>query len=314
MIQINALSEKHLEEASQLVAIRYKALQAGLPVLPSQEKMLEDLPSELKELLSEVGGAVALSNNRVLGFITGLVIPEFLGRRSFYSPDWANGAVLGESRRIYEALYTGLSGQLVDNGCLLHAVSVFSHDQLGNDAWKWLGFGLSAVDGIREVSLIDDNQGDLKIKQATLEEIQEVTSFDRALGQHLADAPTFWIHEYHDYSEWMKETGNIAWLAYLENEVVGFIAFEPGNSCECMFLRDEKTINITGAFTLEQFRNKGISTAILNHVMEWAKQAGYLRCAVDFEAMNVLASRFWLKYFEPVSYSWIRWIDESLRR
>jgi GNAT superfamily N-acetyltransferase len=66
------------------------------------------------------------------------------------------------------------------------------------------------------------------------------------------------------------------------------------------------------AFTKASARSKGVATALLNRSLEWARSQGYERCAVDFETMNFLASRFWLKWFEPVCYSLVRCVDERL--
>jgi len=211
-------------------------------------------------------------------------------------------------------MYAFISSRWVEEGCFIHVMTNLSHDGPGNDALKWLGFGLSTVDAVRECSPIKGACEDTIIRQASLEDLKELASLGLSLEQHLKDAPSFWIEEHKDYGEWVREPGNCAWLAYQGNDVQGFIALEPGENCECMFMQDEKTIYIVGAFTLKKARSKGIATTILNEAMQWAQHEGYTRCAVDFEAMNVLASRFWFRYFEPVSYSWIRWIDERLRR
>jgi hypothetical protein len=50
--------------------------------------------------------------------------------------------------------------------------------------------------------------------------------------------------------------------------------------------------------------------ALLNQVLSWAHGEGYERCAVDWEPMNVLATRFWTRHFQPVSYALVRHIDE----
>ena len=77
-------------------------------------------------------------------------------------------------------------------------------------------------------------------------------------------------------------------------------------------IADAKTANITKAFTNECCRNRGIATALLNHVLDWARSKDYERCAVGFEPQNISASRFWLKYFQPVCCSMIRHVDERI--
>lgn len=46
--------------------------------------------------------------------------------------------------------------------------------------------------------------------------------------------------------------------------------------------------------------------------MEWALKEGFVRCSVEFEATNVEACRFWLKYFEPVCRSMVWRLDERI--
>jgi GNAT superfamily N-acetyltransferase len=313
-IKIDELREEHLGDAAELVNARYKVLRQKLPILPVAYESVDIVVSQLHELMEHPCGVVALCGKRLVGFLGGLVIPEFFGKQAIYSPDWANGSELGENRRIYEEMYAHLSRRWVDEGNLIHAVSILSHDHQGNEAWKWLGFGLSGVDGVREIKPFGIGVNGLDLRKAGMEYIEIVSSLDRALERHMSESPTFWIHDLVDYEEWLKEPRNVVWLAYQKDQPVGYMAVEPGANCECAFLRDNKTINIAGAFTIERERNRGIAATILNQALRWAQEEGYERCAVDFEAMNVLASRFWMRWFDPVSYSWIRWIDERLRR
>ena len=80
----------------------------------------------------------------------------------------------------------------------------------------------------------------------------------------------------------------------------------------CTIIYDEKTTSIYAAFTQEKIRGAGIATALLNHALQWARASGYERCAVSFEPMNLLGTRFWLKYFKPVCFSVVRHIDDRL--
>ena len=68
----------------------------------------------------------------------------------------------------------------------------------------------------------------------------------------------------------------------------------------------------TGAYTVERYRRSGIGAALLNRLIAEAKSARYERLSVDFESINTLGSRFWLKYFKPVCYSVIRTLDDRV--
>lgn len=313
-LQIASLREDHLEDAAALVSVRYKTLRERVPALPSRYEGVGTILPMLHGLTGETGGVVAIRGSRLVGFLLGFVIPMFLGKRSMYSPEWANGAELGESRRVYEEMYAHLLAHWVADGCFTHLVSMLGHDREGIEGWQWLGFGLAAVDGVHELKPVEGTAAEVEVRRARVEDVEEAAVFGEALDRHLATAPTFWMHEPQDYEEWLREPANALWLAYGGGEAVGCMGLEPGHAGGCEIVQDEKTVSIVSAFTREGARGRGIATALLNRSLEWAQVEGYERCAVDFEPMNVLAARFWMRWFEPVCYSLMRCIDERIER
>jgi GNAT superfamily N-acetyltransferase len=309
-LEIAALNEEHLEAAAELVSVSYTALRSRMPVLPTHYQEADVILDLLHDLYGEASGVIAVQDGSLAGFLMGLVIPDFMGKRSAYSPVWANTALPGHSRRIYEEMYARLSERWVKNGCLTHVVSLMAHDRLALEAWSWLGFGLVNVDGVRPLTPLESDQAKVEMHQASIQDTMVLSELGRALERHEASAPTFWIHELDDFGKKMGEPGNVAWLAVEGGQVLGFLALEPGDDCECALLRDAKTVNISGAFTIEAARRKGAATSLLDQALAWARLQGYERCSVDFESMNTLAARFWLRWFKPVSYSLVRNIDE----
>ena len=166
------------------------------------------------------------------------------------------------------------------------------------------------VDSVRPLTPLERSDVGIEVRRAGLQDARIVTDLGRALERHEAAAPTFWMHELGDFGETLGQPGNAAWLAFEGGQVLGFIALEPGEACECALLRDTGTVNISGAFTVEAMRGKGVAASLLDHALAWARSQGYERCAVDFESMNTLAARFWVRWFEPVSYSLVRSIDK----
>jgi GNAT superfamily N-acetyltransferase len=313
-LYITSLSENHLEDAAALVTARYKALRERVPLLPPRYEEVGTILHMLRDLTGEGSGVVAIRADRLVGFLSGFVIPEFLGKRSIYSPEWANGAELTESRRIYEQMYAHISARWVADGCFTHAISLLGHDREGIECWQWLGFGLATVDGVREPEMVEGIPAQVRVRQASVENAREVAELVAGLQRHMAAAPTFWIHEMEDSENWLAKPGHVAWLAYEAGEAVGCMGLEVGHVGGCEVLQDEKTISVENAYTVEGVRGKGIGTALLNRALEWAKGQGFARVAVDFESMNILATRFWMKWFEPVCYSLIRSIDERVAR
>ena len=86
----------------------------------------------------------------------------------------------------------------------------------------------------------------------------------------------------------------------------------PPDPTACYIIRDEKTTSIHTAFTAERARERGIGTTLLSHSLDWARTIGYERCAVDFEPQNIAGARFWLRHFQPISYSLIRRIGDHI--
>jgi GNAT superfamily N-acetyltransferase len=160
------------------------------------------------------------------------------------------------------------------------------------------------------LSPLEAAPGDVQVRRADLSDTGVLSELGRALERHEAAAPTFWLHELGDFGERLRRPGNAAWLAVVDGKAVGFLAVEPGDDCECALLSDARTVNISGAYTVEAWRGMGAAASLLDHALAWAQSQGYERCSVDFESMNSLAARFWMRWFEPVSYSLVRSIDE----
>jgi GNAT superfamily N-acetyltransferase len=252
-----------------------------------------------------------------------MVLPEFRGKRSVYSPEWANAVGGEDGGETYREMYARLSARWVADGCFIHVITLLAHDREAIDAWYWLGFGLTTVDAIRDLAPVQGSTADVVIRRAVLEDIEQAMALSQALQRHLVAAPIFVIEEHAPLfppnvggdeggEQWLANSANVLWLAYRRGEAVACMGLEPSNPTACYIIRDEKTTSITSAFTRESERNKGIATALLNHSLNWARSVGYDRCAVDFESQNIPAVRFWLRHFEPVCYSLIRHVDERV--
>jgi len=311
-LEITTLQEKHLDDAAALVCARYTALRERVPIMPSRYEEVNVILPMLDDMVKKSPGVVALQGSRLVGFLSGLVIPMLLGKRCAYSPEWANGADQEEGRRAYDEMYARLSTQWIADGCGMHAVTLLANDRQGLEGWQWLGFGFAGVDGIRALDPVEGVTAQVEVRQAGMEDAATVSFFAQALEQHMVSAPIFWIHDLGDCRQRLNDPAQAMWLAHAGHKTVGCMALGPANSDACAIIQDDKTASIMMAFTRESARNKGVAMALLNRSLEWARSQGYERCAVDFETMNFLASRFWRKWFEPVCYSLVRCIDERM--
>jgi len=315
-LEVVPLQEKHLKDAAALVCARYATLRDLVPALPSRYEDPNAILLLLRDLAGRAPGVAALRGGRLAGFLLGFVIPAFRGKRSVFSPEWANAADLNDSRRIYQDMYTHLSPRWAANGCFTHLIGALAHDRGGIDGWQWLGFGLAAADAVRDLGPAKGPIADVDIRRGCIEDVEQSVALEEALQRHLAGAPTFLAYadksdrEFHE--RWLADPANALWLAYHGAEVVACMGLGPASLNACTIIRDEKTTSIIRAFTKESVRGRGIAAALLNRSLDWAHSEGYERCAVDFEPMNVLATRFWMRHFEPVCFALVRHVDHRV--
>ncbi len=314
MFKTIPLSEDHLEDAALLVSQRYRRLCEQEPHLPRRYAEVSNLLPLLQGIWSATGsGVAAIRGNRLVGFLTGWQMPSFRGKRSVYSPEWANAAELEDSARIYEEMYSRLAADWVIEKYIAHYISLFPNDIETLRAWNWMGFGMFAVDAIRGLDPVQSDVMDVSIQRAGLGNIEQVMKLQDALWEYMKGSPIFLLSEKRDrtyYEEWLKNPNKVVWLAYSNDEPVAFMRLGPADNDVCTIIVDEQTTSIYAAFTKEKARNAGVATALLDHALKSARVSGYERCAVPFEPMNLLGTRFWLKYFKPVCFSILRVVDD----
>jgi len=310
-LDIVPLREQHLEGAATLVAANYLALRQAVPVLPLAYERSGTILPLLRQVLQNYSGVVAISDGKVAGLFSGLVIPNFLGQRCAYSPEWANGAGWMDGRLVYEQMYARMCALWAADGCSLHAVSLMASAAEGLAALQSSGFGIVAVDAVRSLAPVEGPSASVKIRQAAMRDVGTIMRMGEELTRHLAAPPTFWAYEEPDYSLWLRQANRAVWLAEERNRGVGMIAAEYDNPDLPLILRDDKTVTVSAALTAERSRRTGIGTALLNQALEWARSNGYERCSVNSRTANYVGARFWLKRFLPASYSLLRWIPPA---
>jgi GNAT superfamily N-acetyltransferase len=271
------LEDQHLQDAASLAVDRYRALQQQVPNLPARYEDVDVLLPMLQDLCGQAPGVAALQGGRLVGYMAAWALDDFRGQRAILSPEWGNGADLPQSRRIYEEMYARVSAAWVTEGRRTHLLCQLPHDRAALEGWFWLGFGMIAADGVRDLSPAQGPAAEIDIRRAGPQDIETFLALGDALNRHLAAA--------------------------------GFMKQGPASTEACTIIRDEGTSSIVGAYTREDARSQGVGVALLNRVVQWASEQRYARCAVDFEPMNVLAARFWMRHFRPVSYALVRHIQ-----
>ena len=317
MPEIIQLKENHLEDAATLVSSHYINLREQNPDLPQSYTQAATLLPLLQSIIrTGCPGVAALDNGKLVGFFTGWQMPSFRGKRSTYSPEWANATTSENSQRIYEEMYTRLADIWVAEHYVDHYISLFANNVLALKVWYWMNFGMISVDALRGLEPIGGKSG-VYIRRADLQDIELVMELREALRQYMQGTPVYLLTDKRDrsyYAKWVQNPEKVVWLAYWQDEPAAFMQMGPADDDVCTIIYDEKTTSIYAAYTEEKVRSAGLATALLDHALEAALASGYERCAVSFEPMNLLGTRFWLKHFQPVCFSVVRHVDERLTR
>ena len=317
-LSIVPLESHHLEDAAALVAHRYRALRAQVPDLPPRYGEPDVLLPELGNILGAGPAVAAIENAHLVGFLAGYPIQAFRGEPAVVSPEWGNAAILDDSPRIYRALYARMAAEWVSDTRTVHLVNVLANDHQGLQEWNWLGFGRMSVDAVRDLSPIAGLSTSIAIRRASTADADVILRLEGALVDHLASAPVYWaggsLHSRDEINRLLADPHHAFWLALSNGRPAGYLLSGPATSDACTIIRDEGTTSLTGAYTLPEARGAGVATALLNRALTWAREAGYVRCAVDFEPMNPIARLFWLRNFSPVCIAVERHIDRRYVR
>jgi GNAT superfamily N-acetyltransferase len=317
MLKIIPLNHEHLEAAAALVSSRYQALRTQHPLLPVQYQHPQNFRPMLQNIMDAgCPGVAALQDGQLVGFMTGWLMPDFRGKRSVYSPEWANAAQEINCRYIYERMYQSLADHWVAEKYIAHYLSIFADDQQAIQACHWLGFGLLGVDALRGLEPVEGASSQIEVRLANLQDLDQVMELHEGMVQFARSSPYFFIGNHldkTDYIAWIQQTDRVIWLALVNQDPVAFLRIGPANDDVAAIIVDQKTTSIYEAFTQEKMRGKAIGRTILAHALEDAHATGYQRCAVDFESMNFIGTRFWFgQGFKPVCYSLLRMIDERV--
>jgi GNAT superfamily N-acetyltransferase len=317
-MHVKPFTDQHIEDAAALVAQRYATLRRTVPSMPERYAQSAVFYPLLQDLTAHHTAVAALDGGTLVGFMGGMILPRFRGKRSAYSPEWANATTPDHPREIVERLYTVLADAWVSDRCEAHYLNVFAHDHTAIETLSWLGFGMLGVDAMRDSTPLQHNPSaaPVDIFPATLDDLDAVLRLDTDLHHYMQAAPIFLLaDDVIDRAAWegpLQNDDHCVLLARSNGDPIAFLHIGPANLDISVVIRDPHTASIYRAFTAEAYRAQGIATLLLNRALGWAQARGHVRCGVDFETMNILGSRFWLRHFQPSCYSLQRMIDTRL--
>ncbi len=312
-MDIVPFATEHLESAAALVCRRYALLTREAPALPPRYADPATILPRLRDIMAAAPAVAALDRGMLVGFLAAWLLPSFRGQPGVFSPEWANAALLEVSAVIYERMYARLAATWVADGHIVHGIAMLANDREGLAGWSWLGFGMAAADAVRDLQPVRGLVPDVAVRRAGPADLDAAAALDQALCDHLAASPVFLLPRdtaaRNRTAQRLADPAMAIWLAEHEAEPLAYLTIGPANHDASDIIHDPKTASIVGAYTKPEVRREGVATALLDRALAWAQEAGYTRCAVDFEPMNAPAARFWLRHFMPVVYSVVRHVD-----
>jgi GNAT superfamily N-acetyltransferase len=215
-------------------------------------------------------------------------------------------------------MYEAIAERWVSDKCYLHCITLLAGDKEAIEAFSMMGFGINTIDAMRKSEPVSRNvPPDMRIESITAEHVRDIMPLSLGLEEHLEKSPSFIPHleqrrsEY--FTRFLSEKDKSIWVAYHGNAAASYMKCEPSSEAKaCQVVRDSRVIGISGAYTKPEFRNTGIATAVLSRLLEESRKKGYTKCSVDFEPANRLAADFWLRFFTPVCFSMMRYVDERI--
>jgi GNAT superfamily N-acetyltransferase len=202
-----------------------------------------------------------------------------------------------------------------ERGAETHLVCLLANDMTAFEAFSWLGFGRVVCDAVRSLAPIEGPRATCDIRRAVAVDASLVFDFDRRLHAHTESSPVFLPHdEPEDVGWWgarIAEPSVAVWIAKSPAGPLGYLIQGPASDDACDLIVDPLTSSITGAYVVSEARRGGAATALLARAVEWAREQGYARLAVDFETANVAGARFWLRYFRPAVVALARTVRPS---
>lgn len=288
-VEITPFADEHLDGAAALLAERHERHRAAEPLLPREV----DFRAEIEKERDELGGAVALEGDEVVGYLLGRRRDDRMGLHVWSS-------VAGNAARdpeVVRDLYGHAAAGWVDAGLRNHFVFAPALPDL-IDPWFRLSFGGSGALAAQETGERPRVDAGVVIRESTPDDAPAAARLDIHMTKSMIPSPSFSGLQPEDEDEltaewaevWDDPENHQHFVAERNGAVVGHILLysRPPD------LRvPAGSIDLADASTAPEERGTGVGLALTNHVLGWAHEQGIEVMTTDWRMTNLLASRFW---------------------
>ncbi len=312
------LNEKYIEDAVKLAQTQYNREQKYVKALYEKEYK-EILTASIQDIFKNNYGAVAVEKGKVLGYLSfwGGINGHFGNVKGSFSPIFAN-AYEGEDRgKIASLLFQQASEEMIKEEILSYAICTYSHDSEIITTLTMNGFGIRCSDAIRDIDTPLNIQinTDYSYEEIHYSKAGSLLSLKNGLVRHLVKSPIYFPNEEFSkerFIELCNRRKSRFFIARDKEDIIGY--FEIMKEGETFISEEPDYLHICGAYLKENYRGKNIYQSLLSFVLETLKKDGIKRLGVDCETINPTALRFWGKYFDNYTYSFVRRLDERILR
>lgn len=314
---IVALGQEHVVDAARLVAADVARLRRTLPELPAVWEDPTTVARAVARLVDQGDGLAVVDDGELLAFQAAITIDGH-GGRWVLTPDIGHAAPGPRGVRLRERLYAALAEAWIRSACPEHIITILADDLDTREAMAHLGFGEHVVDLVGTLDPLDAGPlpDGLTTRRAGPSDAAVVAELDGALRRHLQASPIFLRTGPAPAPEvgrrLLEDPATATFLAERDGRALAFLRIGPCATDVAMLVRDPATASVTAAFTRPEVRGAGIASALLDEALAWARAAGYLRWAVDHEAANREAGRFWARHARPAAVSMARRLPPGL--
>ncbi len=316
-----------LREAGSLLAERQRSARNVLPELPPYFDDVASATAVVTTFASHpmVAGAAAFQNGRMIAYLLAEQVTDMLWGRSLWIRLPGCAVAEGIDREIVRDLYATVAAPLVKQGCINHVAILPVADTALIHSVFSLCFGIEQIHGIADLHSLDifppELAEGLTIRQAGAGDREILESFSDTIWRYQVLAPVWGIHLPETQDERRKSYGDMAedkeavvYVAFVKGEPAGMQAYFPPEADDPLdMLNHRDGLELCVAGTRDQFRGRGIGTALTQYGFYAAREAGCRYVLTDWRSTNLLSSRFWPRRgFKPVAYRLTRRVDDRI--
>lgn len=313
-MEIRPADSQYINGALELAWNEYRDECEKSPQL-IREDFKEELEERVKALFQNPYGKVAIEMGRVVGYLLfdGPWDGFFGNVKGVFSP--LGGSAFSGARRdlLASKLFEAVATDLVEDGICSIGISRYAHDAEVGQSFIMNGFGIRCCDAImdlEEETSLGTCTEDFEFQELYQEEKREILGLRIALIEHLASSPIFFPSNLAHLERWFNREEIRVFAIKEQDRLIGTIALAPDG--ETYISDSDKVDNICMAYVDEEYREKEVAQQLLAQLCKISRESGKTHLGVDFETMNPTALRFWSKYFEHYTYSYVRRIDERI--